>query len=91
MTDHRFTIVLCRGCRAETFFALTVNGNRMLVDAEPDPNGNLVVTPASGGRDALPAVEVVTRGQAAGMRAAGKPLYTSHFASCPRASEFRRR
>ncbi|WP_326780405.1 hypothetical protein OG481_09675 [Streptomyces longwoodensis] len=40
-SDH--DIVLCDGCRARIRWAITVNGRRQAVDADPDESGNLGV------------------------------------------------
>ncbi|EGR8595353.1 hypothetical protein ACWGK5_32125 [Rhodococcus qingshengii] len=78
----------CMACGAAIFFCRTSNSERMPVEFEPNPNGNLAVTPKS---DGLPEAVVIRPGQAAGMRAAGLPTYVSHFAACPMADEFRRK
>ncbi|OYP17024.1 hypothetical protein CFC35_23025 [Streptomyces sp. FBKL.4005] len=38
-SDHN--VVLCDGCRARIRWAITVNGRRQAVNADPDPKGNL--------------------------------------------------
>ncbi len=80
----------CRGCSELIFFALSKDGRRMPVDVKSAPNGNLSVAPIQKGEQ-LPHAEVVRPAQAAGMRAAGVPTYMPHWASCPKADEFRRR
>lgn len=79
-----FQVVQCRGCSADVFYAVTAKGKRMPVDAVASPHGNVAITAAN-----PPVAVVVSKGQAAGMRAAGHQLYLSHFASCVRADEFR--
>lgn len=83
-------IVQCKACHARIFFVQTAKSERMPVDAQPSPKGNLAVTPATT-RDELPTAVVLTLGQAVGMRAAGRATYISHFAGCPQAGEFRKR
>ncbi|GAA2071594.1 hypothetical protein [Williamsia deligens] len=83
------TITLCRGCRARIFFVSTKDREKMPVTAAVDPRGRLSIT--AGRRGELPRGVVLTPGQADGARAAGMKLYTSHFASCPNAEEFRAR
>lgn len=82
MTPNR-----CESCQASIVWARTQRGERMPVDADPSPAGNVVVTGEGRERRA----GVLTKGQAAGARAAGQELFLSHFASCPMASDHRRR
>lgn len=60
----------------------------MPVDLLPSSNGNLSINE---GKDGVLEAVVLTLGQAAGMRAAGLPTFTSHFVGCPGADTFRRR
>ncbi|QBG78441.1 hypothetical protein PBI_WALRUS_50 [Gordonia phage Walrus] len=80
----------CRGCSELMFFAVTRDGRSIPVDHKPAADGNLAVAPLQDG-EKLPRATVVTPGQAAGMRAAGVPVFSPHFASCPEAESFRRR
>lgn len=92
MSDHFIngtlvTSAMCSGCGAPIAWLETVSpkGIRKAFPANvaPDPRaGNVAVN------DGI--AVVLTHGQAAGMRAANKPLYTSHFKSCPRADKFRK-
>ena len=80
----------CRGCSELIFFALTRDGRRIPVDEKPRDTGNLAVAPIQKGEQ-LPHATVVRPAQAAGMKAAGVPVYSPHWARCPKADEFRRR
>ncbi|AXH49695.1 hypothetical protein KNT98_gp53 [Gordonia phage Frokostdame] len=80
----------CRGCSELMFFAVTRDGRSIPVDHKPAADGNLAVAPLQDS-EKLPRATVVTPGQAAGMRAAGVPVFSPHFASCPEADSFRRR
>ncbi|QCG77636.1 hypothetical protein HOV42_gp53 [Gordonia phage Fairfaxidum] len=80
----------CRGCSALIFFAVTRDGRSIPVDHKARSDGNLSVAPLQSG-EKLPRATVVRPGQAAGMRAAGVPVYSPHWASCPEADSFRRR
>lgn len=76
----------CSGCGAPIRWLHTVNSKGttkpMPVNVRSDrEKGNLHVNGE--------VVAVVPRGQAAGMRAAGIDLYTSHFTECPNAADFR--
>lgn len=78
----------CSSCHEPIIWARTQLGERMPVDAKPDPErGNVILTGAP------PHVRagVLTHGQASGARAAGQRLYTSHLATCPHAARHRRR
>lgn len=70
----------CRSCGAPIRWAKTVDGNRMPVDFDPDPEGNLELRRS--GFD-LVAVVVTPRPDAV--------LYRPHFATCPDADEWRNR
>lgn len=71
----------CRSCDAELVWAVTVNGKRIPLDAEPAerPQGlfRLEAPPRVG--EAPLAVSV-----------AGEYVYISHFATCPNADEHRK-
>ena len=74
--------VPCKSCGRPIFFALTAKGRRMPLDADPVAGGNVLVT--QDGEDLRAAVvdsasQPVTR-----------PLYRSHFVSCPNAARHRR-
>jgi hypothetical protein len=68
----------CRSCDAPIEWAITTKGQRIPLDPEPGPGGNLVL------------VDGVARHPTLGE---GVPYlqYTSHFATCPDAERFRRK
>lgn len=70
----------CRSCGADTFWCKTVAGNSMPVDAEPTPDGNLEVRRPPGSSP----VALVNP-------AFDGPRYKSHFATCPKASSWRKK
>lgn len=77
----------CGGCNAPIFWGHTVGarGSTKAFPCNPVPDpltGNVTVTGD--------VVVVLTLGQAAGARAQGVDLYTSHFKSCPQADKFRK-
>lgn len=77
----------CGSCDAPILWARTQRDERMPVDAAPDPDlGNVILT----GTAPHLRAGVLARGQAEGARAAGQPLHTSHFATCPHAGQHRR-
>ncbi len=61
----------CRTCEAPILWASTVNGKQMPLDEEPSPSGTFCY---SGGKTWVETLED---------RAALRPTYTSHFATCP--------
>lgn len=78
----------CGSCDAPIVWARTQRGERMPVDAAPDPErGNVMLT----GRAPHLRAGVLSRGQAAGARAVGQELHTAHFVNCPHAGAHRRR
>ena len=71
----------CRSCGAEMIWTQTQNGKAMPVDAEPDPAGTFVLK-----YEGSQPVAVYD-----GMHLDKDPeRYTSHFATCPDADEFRK-
>jgi hypothetical protein len=71
----------CRSCGAEIVFARTREGKLMLVDATPDEKGTVTLEwdPAAG----------EWRAGLGGKLTAGLPQHRPHFATCPRADEWR--
>lgn len=69
----------CRSCEALIIWAETTNGKRMPIDERPTAKGNLVY------------VSGEARAATDDDRRLKRPLYTSHFATCPDAATFRRR
>lgn len=71
----------CRACTAEIRFAKTASGKSMPVDTKPSTDGNLVLFHEGGvlcSRAArLPADQL-------------RPRHKSHFATCPKAGDFRK-
>ena len=71
----------CRSCKAPVYWAVTTAGNRMPVDVDQVPGGN---------------VELVDRSAADPLARIVKPepaveRYRSHFVSCPDRREWKRR
>lgn len=71
-------------CRARIRWAETEKGKRISLDAEPDPEGDFILT---WNRDRGEWIARKVWGDAA----EGQPRYTTHFATCPDADRFRRR
>jgi hypothetical protein len=71
----------CKSCGAPIRWAKTVSGKSMPVDVEPAANGNVVF---------LDDKTVIVSGPRARIEG-DERRYTSHFATCPQASQHRRR
>jgi hypothetical protein len=71
----------CRTCGARVLWVVTERGNKMPLDADPDPAGRFVLA------DGDPPLAVyVGEGSAA---RPGEGRYQSHFASCPDSKKWR--
>lgn len=80
----------CRSCGAAIRWAHTANGRTMPIDAEPTPDGNVTYTgrPVTNDRGVTrPGVRVEGT---APLFDDGEPRYTSHFATCPHADDWRK-
>lgn len=78
----------CRSCGAPIRWAVTVNGKRMPLDEQPDPDGNLVLSDPTPGAYA-PTVAFTTQNTLP--LPDDPPRFTSHFATCPNADQHRRK
>lgn len=74
----------CRSCHAAVIWARTEAGKPMPIDAEPRPDGNLIIV---GTLEGSPLVKVDPPGLFDDPSTA---RYVSHFATCPNADEHRR-
>lgn len=74
----------CRSCGAPIIWAKTLGGLNMPLDAEPNPDGNVVLAHGLAIVREKPSFEV--RGERE-----GETRHTSHFATCPFAAQHRRR
>jgi hypothetical protein len=81
----------CKSCGAPIIWACTCKGKAMPVDAEPNPEGNVMLTRRIGME---PLATVKGKGKAADLcaRLGGgiASVHTSHFATCPNAAAHRR-
>jgi hypothetical protein len=75
--------VPCKSCGRPIIFAITAKGRRMPLDADPVAGGNVLVTQED---EDLRAAVVDSASQPV-----TRPLYRSHFVSCPNAARHRRR
>ena len=71
----------CGSCDAPIRWALTVNGKRIPLDAEPVADGNIVL------RSGIAHIEKTAALDLDG----GGARYVSHFATCPNSQQHRRR
>lgn len=77
-------VTRCRSCGARVIFCTTERGKAMPVDAEPHPAGNITLIPRpDGGATA----HVLQKHETAG----GAALHRSHFSTCARADDWRRK
>lgn len=86
MTDPRIDLAKCRSCTAAIIWAETVKGKRMTVDAAPADGGNIRLEYRRG--DVPPLAHVVPKVERGNY--GDESWYTSHFATCPQADEWRR-
>lgn len=80
---------VCRSCGQQILWCFTSSRKRMPVDIEPDPNGLVVPLTADGELREGDTVMVDS-----GPTLNDPPdlvRYTSHFATCPNADEWRKR
>ena len=76
----------CRSCGAPIVWTITERGKRMPIDPQPDPAGNLTITPDPVGiGDGVVPRATFTRDSGDGRR------YLSHFTTCPHAAAHRTR
>jgi hypothetical protein len=86
--NNRF---VCRSCGQAVQWAETEKGRRMPVDLAPSPAGNIALYPRE---DNVPIAVVITQTEIDAWMASGatkRKLYTSHFATCPQASRWRKK
>jgi len=74
------TTTKCRSCGAAIIWAKTAGGSSVPLDAEPVPNGNIV----------LRSDGIAVYLKAADARPTGG-CFVSHFATCPNAAQHRKR
>jgi hypothetical protein len=71
-------VSFCKSCKARIdWYTVAATGKRMPIDPDPAPDGNVRVDVVAN------TVEVVAPGSR-------RPLYRSHFATCPAAGQPRR-
>lgn len=75
----------CEHCHRQILWVMGPRGGFMPVDANPSPDGTVAVQRGEGG---VLHGGTVTRGQAGGMRAAGKQLHTPHRITCEHADRW---
>jgi hypothetical protein len=80
VTDLR-RIDKCKACDAPIVWAKTPNGKVIPIDAEPSPDGNVVLFAGPGSGELLAFFRNVK---------GAHRLHKSHFATCPNADRFRK-
>lgn len=73
----------CQDCHALVMFRVNDKGNRMILDREPNPEGNIV--PRSNGT-----VHVLTKAEKERLPP-GVTRYTDHHVTCPDREKWKRR
>lgn len=71
----------CLSCGARIFFARTEKGKSMPLDAEPVPDGNIVLRDGVVNYLTGPEMDMPT----------DRPRYKSHYATCPQAGQWRKK
>lgn len=86
-------LAACRSCGRTVRWVITLDGQPMPLDPVPDTDGTIVpvyVDDATPGAPRVVRAQVLTCRQALLARAAGRPVWRSHFATCPHADAHRR-
>lgn len=78
----------CKGCGESIFFAAhLVTGELAPLNVEPDDNGMIMLVPKRHARQAYPQYRFFEPL----FDARPEALYTSHYATCPKAASFRKK
>lgn len=75
----------CSSCGAEIIWRRMHTGSRMPIDPEPHPEGNILLGSATG------TSQVLSKEARKNHKAAGTPLYRSHFVTCTRPEQHRKK
>lgn len=83
-------MVTCTSCNRIVVWARTTGDARMPVDPDPHPDGNIALIDGILGRKIA---IVLTNDEITAVHSSepARPLYRSHFVTCPHASKHRRR
>jgi hypothetical protein len=77
----------CRGCGKPIAWALTAAGRWIPIDAAPESRGNLIIVDhVETKKGVAPRVNVTNDAPEVG----GEPRYVAHFATCPKATMYRK-
>lgn len=78
----------CGGCQREILWAVVEDsGRRMPLDPNPLPGGNVEASGRTDAATGAPLVKVLGKDEPG---RPGADRYRSHFASCPKAGDYRR-
>lgn len=85
----------CRSCGRSIRWVTTLDGKAMPLDPVPDHDHDGTIVPvyvddATPGAPRVVRAQVLTHRQALLARASGRPVWRSHFATCPHADTHRR-
>lgn len=79
----------CRSCHQPIEWVIVAkSGKRMPIDPDPVEGGNIAKLPDDDDETGAARVEYVAPG---GMLVDDRPVYVSHFATCPQADQHRRK
>jgi hypothetical protein len=89
----------CKGCGADVIFVKVPGKTKKdgevwtILDPKPNPTAGTYVVERDTRSDrlALRGGRIEQRGRREGMKAAGVPLRTNHYKTCPKAEEFKRK
>lgn len=77
----------CQSCGAAIFWAVSVNGSRMPINAEPVVDGNVLVSVSRSNPENKKCIVLAH----AAVKPKDRRLFTSHFSTCPNARKHRRK
>ena len=80
----------CRSCYSDVIWTITERGERMPVNIDPEPNGNLILSNRAGRTNAPSAIYVGKPDPEALFDEYEGQRYISHFATCPQKKQWRR-
>ena len=82
-------MAICKSCGAEILWAKTPNGRMMPLDMQPTPTGNIRLL-SDGTCEVLTKDDLDGIDEKCSLGSYVPRLHTSHFSSCPGASEHRK-
>lgn len=87
ITTMSHEITTCGGCQAQVRWVTFRDGDRTMINKDPDPDGNIQFT---GNKNFPNEVMVVAKKRETSLFSDAEVFYKSHFATCPKANEYRK-